>query len=126
MRHTARPTRDNRTMTVDLPNEATYDQLLGDGKACIACVLAFLCALGFPLKHQAPWGGGGGRTRHAPYVRVRLRGVTIWRLPCTTCRAVCTVRAHCVWRYRQRPPEVARDALLATQGGLRWERCAVL
>jgi len=28
---TAKPTRDNRTITVDFKNEATYFQLLGDG-----------------------------------------------------------------------------------------------
>ena len=46
MRHTARQTRENRTITVDFQNEATYFQLLGDGKAFIECVLAFLFALG--------------------------------------------------------------------------------
>jgi hypothetical protein len=30
MRHTARQTRENRTITVDFQNEATYFQLLGD------------------------------------------------------------------------------------------------
>jgi hypothetical protein len=35
MRHTTRQTRDNRTITVDFHNEATYYQLLGDGKAFI-------------------------------------------------------------------------------------------
>ena len=33
MRNTARQTRDNRTITVDFRSEATYFQLLGDGKA---------------------------------------------------------------------------------------------
>ena len=50
MRHTTRQTCENRTIAVDFQNEATYDQLLGDGKACVACVLAFLFALGFQLK----------------------------------------------------------------------------
>src|SRR5215468_5525943 len=126
MRHTTRQTRDNRTITVDFQNEATYYQLLGDGKAFIECVLAFLFALGFQLKHKATCGGGGCLTRHSHYVRVRLSGVTIWRLQCTTCRAVFTVLPHFVLRYRQMPPEVARDALLATHGGLSLELCAVL
>ena len=81
MRHTARQTRENRTITVDFQNEATYDQLLGDGKAFVECVLAFLLALGFQLKHKATCGGGGCLTRHSHYVRVRLGGVTIWRHP---------------------------------------------
>ena len=34
----AKPTRENRTITVDFQNEATYFQLLGDGKAFVECV----------------------------------------------------------------------------------------
>src|ERR687896_2087732 len=45
---------------------------------------------------------------------------------CTTCRAVFTVLPHFVLRYRQMRPEVARDALLATHGGLSLELCAVI
>ena len=107
----AKLTRDNRTITVDFQNEATYLQLLGDGKAVLECVLAFVMSLGFQLKHQATCSGGGCLTRHSHYVRVRLGGLTIWRLPCTPCRAVCTVLPHCVLRSRQRRPEVARNAL---------------
>src|SRR5499427_887779 len=125
MRHTVRQSRENQTITVDFQNEATYDQLLGDGKVFIECVLAFLFALGFQLKHKATCGGGGCLTRHSHYARVRLSGVTIW-LQCITCCAVFTVLPHFVLRYRQMPPEVARDALLATQGGLSLELCAVL
>src|SRR5256714_14961954 len=126
MRTTARQTRENRTITVDFQNEATYVQLLGDGKAFVECVLAFLLALGFQLTHKATCRGGGGLTRHSHYVRVRLGGVTIWRIQCTTCKAVFTVLPHFVLRYRQMRPEVARDALLATHGGLSLELCAVL
>jgi hypothetical protein len=39
---------------------------------------------------------------------------------------VFTVLTHFVLRYRQMRPEVARDALLATHGGLSVEWCAVL
>ena len=42
----AKPTRENRTITVDFQNETTYFQLLGDGKAFVECVLAF---------HPVPW-----------------------------------------------------------------------
>jgi hypothetical protein len=45
---------------------------------------------------------------------------------CTTCKAVFTVLPHFVLRYRAMRPEVARDALLATHGGLSLELCAVL
>ncbi|HSX80293.1 MAG TPA: hypothetical protein VLQ80_17195 [Candidatus Saccharimonadia bacterium] len=126
MRNTARQTRDNRTITVDFRSEATYFQLLGDGKAFLECVLAFVMALGFQLKHKAACRGGGCLTRHSHYARVRLGGLTIWRVQCTTCKAVFTVLPHFVLRYRQMRPEVARDALLATHGGLSLELCAVL
>jgi len=53
MRQTAKRTRENRTITVDFQNEATYFQLLGDGKAFVECVLALLLSLGFQLTHQA-------------------------------------------------------------------------
>jgi hypothetical protein len=126
MRTTARQTRDNRTITVDFQNEATYVQLLNDGKAFLECVLAFVMVLGFQLKHKATCRGGGCLTRHSHYVRVRLGGVTIWRIQCTTCRAVFTVLPHFVLRYRSIRSEVARDALLATHGGLSLEWCAVI
>src|SRR5215831_8042106 len=126
MRTTARQTRKNRTITVDFHNEATYSQLLGDGKAFVECVLAFVLALGFQLAHTATCRGGGCLTRHSHYARVRLGGLTIWRVQCITCRAVFTVLPHFVLRYRQMRPAVARDALLATHGGLSLERCAVL
>src|SRR5881296_413011 len=122
----AKPIRENRTITVDFHDEATYVQLLSDGKAFVECVLAFLLALGFQLAHKVTCRGGGCLTRHSHYVRVRLGGVTIWRVQCTTCKAVFTVLPHFVLRYRQMRPEVARDALVATHGGLSLELCAVL
>ena len=126
MQNTTRQTRENRTITVDFQNEATYFQLLGDGKAFVECVLAFLLALGLQLAHKATCRGGGCLTRHSHYARVRLGGLTIWRLQCTTCRAVFTVLPHFVLRYRSIRSEVARDALLATHGGLSLEWCAVI
>src|SRR5215470_3994117 len=126
MQNTTRQTRENRTITVDFHNEATYCQLLGNGKAFLECVLAFLMALGFQLKHKATCDGGGCLTRHSHYMRVRLGGVTIWRVQCTRCKAVFTVLPHFVLRYRSMRPDVARDALLATHGGLSLELCAVI
>jgi hypothetical protein len=87
----AKQTRANRTITVDFRDEATYVQLLGDGKAFVECVCAFLLSLGFQLAHKATCQGGGCLTRHSHYLRVRLGGVTIWRIQCTRCRAVFTV-----------------------------------
>ena len=126
MGQTAKVTRKNRTITVDFHNEATYDQLLDDTKAFVEFVLAFLLALGFQLLHKASCSEGGGLTRHSHYARVRLGGLTIWRIQCTTCKAVFTVLPHFVLRYRKMRPEVARDALLATHGGLSLEWCAVI
>jgi hypothetical protein len=126
VRSKAKQTRENRTITVDFQNEATYFQLLDDGKAFLECVLAFVMAMGFQLKHRATCDGGGCMTRHSHYMRVRLGGITIWRIQCTMCKAVFTVLPHFVLRYRQMRPEVARDALLATHGGLILELCAVL
>src|SRR5215468_4105324 len=122
----AKPMRENRTIIVDFQNETTYVQLLGDGKAFLELVMAFILSLGFQLKHKATCRGGGGLTRHSHYVRVRLGGLTIWRIQCTTCRAVFTVLPHVVLRYRSMRLEVARDALLATHGGLSLARCAVI
>jgi hypothetical protein len=122
----AKQTRKNRTITVDFRDDATYVQLLGDGKAFVEFVCAFLLSLGFQLTHKATCRGGGCLTRHSHYARVRLGGLTIWRLQCTTCRTVFTVLPHFVLRYRQMRPNIARDALLATHGGLSLELCAVL
>jgi len=126
MAQAAKATRQNRTITVDFHDEATYSQLLGDTKAFIECVLAFLLSLGFQLTHQSTCDGGGSLTRHSHYARVRLGGLTIWRVQCTRCKAVFTVLPHFVLRYRQMRPEAARDALLATHGGLSLEMCAAI
>src|SRR5918999_4712261 len=126
MRNTARQTRENRTITIDFHDETTYFRLLDDGKAFVELVMAFILSLGFQLKHKATCRGGGCLTRHSHYVRVRLGGLTIWRIQCARCRAVFTVLPHFVLRYRQMRPEVVRNALLATHGGLSLELCAAL
>src|SRR6266478_1873997 len=122
----SKPTRENRTITVDFQDEATYFQLLGDTKAFGEFVLAFLLSLGFQLLHKASCSEGGSLTRHSHYARIRLGGLIIWRVQCTTCRAVFTILPHFVLRYRTMRPNVARDALLATHGGLSLELCAVI
>src|SRR6266481_5001861 len=118
--------RTNRTITIDFQHEATYFQLLGDGKAFLEFVCAFLLSLGLQLTHKATCSGGGCLTRHLHDVRVRLGGVTMWRIQCTTCKAVFTVLPHFILRYRQMRPDVARNALWATHGGLSLELCAVI
>src|SRR6266536_1862049 len=126
MGQSAKPTRENRTITVDFHDESTYFQLIDDGKAFMEFVLAFILSIGFQLNHKVTCSGGGCLTRHSHYARLRLGGLTIWRMQCTSCRAVFTVLPHFVLRYRQMRPEVARHALLATHGGLSLELCAVL
>ena len=101
MGQTAKAPRENRTITVDFQDQSTYFQLLHDGKAFVECVCAFLLALGFQLLHKASCRGGGCLTRHSHYARVRLGGLTIWRVQCTTCKAVFTILPHFILRYRQ-------------------------
>src|SRR5712692_3433821 len=126
MGQSAKPTRENCTITVDFHDETTYFALLGNTKAFVEFVLAFILSIGFQLKHKASCSEGGSLTRHSHYARIRLGGLTIWRIQCTTCKAVFTVLPHFVLRYRKMRPEVARDALLATHGGLSLEWCAVI
>ena len=98
MEHAAQPIRRNRTLTVDFHDEATYFGLLDNAHAFVEFVLAFLLALGCQLLHKASCSAGGSLTRHSHYARVRLGGLTIWRIQCTTCKAVFTVLPHFVWR----------------------------
>lgn len=42
----AKPMRENRTIIVDFQNETTYVQLLGDGKAFLELVMAFILSRG--------------------------------------------------------------------------------
>jgi len=80
MRSQTKQPRENRTITVDFQNEAIYFQLLGDGKAFVELVMAFILSIGFQLKHKATCSGGGCMTRHSHYLRLRLDGVSIWRI----------------------------------------------
>jgi hypothetical protein len=82
--------------------------------------------IGFQLHHKASCNGGGCLTRHSHYARVRLGGLTIWRMQCTSCRAVFTVLPHFALRYRRMSPDVARQALIATHGGLSLEWSATI
>ena len=116
MEQSAKPTRQNRTITVDFQEPSTYVQLMHDGKAFVEFVFAFLLSLGFQLTHKATCTGGGCLTRHSHYARIRLGGLTIWRIQCTSCKAVFTVLPHFVLRYRRMSPDVARQALIATHG----------
>jgi hypothetical protein len=128
MRHaqTTKATRQNRTLTVDFQDPSTYFELIRNGKAFVEFVLAFILSIGFQLAHKATCTGGGCLTRHSHYARIRLSGLTIWRIQCTSCRAVFTVLPHFALRYRRMSPDVARQALIATHGGLSLEWSATI
>jgi hypothetical protein len=119
-------TRENRTITVDFHDESNYFQLICDGTAFVEFVLAFVLSIGFQLAHKATCRGDGCLTRHSHYARLRLGGLTIWRIQCASCKAVFTVLPHFILRYRRVSPEVARHALIATHGGLSLEWCATI
>ena len=117
--------RQNRTITVDFNNEQTYHRLCHDGPRFIDKVVAFILSIGFQLKHKCDC-SGGKLTRHSHYARLRLNGLTIWRIQCTGCRTVFTVLPHFVLRYRKMKASIAKKMLLATHGGLSLEICAVI
>ena len=50
---TTKPTRHNRTITVDFHDESTSFQLLSDGKGFVELILAFMLSIGFQLTHKA-------------------------------------------------------------------------
>ena len=112
MGQTAKPTRQNRTITVDFHDETTYFALVSNTKAFVEFVLAFILSVGFQLLHKASCSAGGSLTRHSHYARVRLGGLTIWRCP-----------MHYL-QSRLHGPAALRLALSldATRGGA---RCAV-
>src|SRR6266705_1517142 len=120
------PTRHNRTLTSAFHEETPSAARLDPTQALGAFGLAFLLALGLQRRHTASCSAGGSRTRHAHSARLRLGGLTLWRVQGPTCPAVCTVLPPCVLRSRQRRPAVARAARLAPPGGRSWARGAGL
>jgi len=126
MGQSAKAARQNRTITVDFQDQSTYFQLISNGKAFVEFVLAFILSIGFQLNHKSTCTRGSSLTRHSHYARVRLGGLTIWRIQCTSCKAVFTVLPHFVLRYRRMSPDVAKQALIATHGGLSLEWCATI
>jgi hypothetical protein len=69
------------------------------------------------IKHTATSSDAGCLTRHAHDVRIRRGGLSIWRIPCTRCKAVFTGLPHFALRHRSMSPDMARNALLATHRG---------
>src|SRR5207248_10430181 len=73
--------------------------------------------------HKASCSAGGSLTRHSHYARVRLGGLTIWRVQCTACKAVIVLDGG----FIRRTPidrDLLRDAVAAdrllekAEGGL--------
>jgi len=126
MSTTTQHTHQNRTITVDFQNEATYHRLRKDGGAFVEFVVAFILSLGVQLAHKCDCPGGCALTRHSSYTRVRVGNLVIWRVQCKHCRAVFTILPHCVLRYRSMTPEHAKQALLAVYGGLSLEWTAMV
>ena len=52
MGNQAKQKRENRTLTVDFNDEATYHRLCRDGRSFIEFVVAFIISVGFQLKHK--------------------------------------------------------------------------
>src|SRR5262245_22074646 len=104
MAQTPKATRHNRTITVDFQDPSTFFQLVMEGQPFVELALPFILALGL---HSTPSSTGrsrGSLPRHSHYARVRLGGLTIWRIQCTSCKAVFTVLPHFVLRYRRLSP----------------------
>src|SRR5262249_38715847 len=100
MGNATKATRENRTITVDFQNEATYVQLFGEGKAFVECVLAFLLALGFQLTHKATCHGSGCLTRDPLIMRVSaLVASRSGGFNAPPVKHVFTVLPHFVLRY---------------------------
>src|SRR4030095_16667330 len=113
MGQAAKRTRENRTITVDLRDGATYFQLLGDGKAFVELVMAFLLSLGFQLTQ------GELSRRRVPDASLALPpGPAGW-----SHHLACPV--HHV-QNRQMRLDVAPGALFGTHGGLSFETGAAL
>jgi hypothetical protein len=66
MGQSAKPIRENRTITIDFRDETTYFALLGNTKAFVEFVFAFVLSIGFQLTHKPTCSGGGCLTRPLP------------------------------------------------------------
>ncbi len=126
MNETVKKKHMDRSITVDFGDRPTYHRLCADGKAFVEYIVAFLTSFGFQLLHKCDCPGGTCLTRHSHYMRIRLGGLVIWRVQCRHCDAVFTILPHFVLRYRSMTPEQAKQALIATHGGLSLEWTATI
>jgi len=115
----------NRTIVVDFGEESYYQNIIGNGKAFLEFVMAYIMSIGFQLLHKQYCTGGSCLTRHSHYARVKCGGITIWRIQCTTCKAVFTVMPSFLIRYFSCKTEQVKRAIIAYHGGLSFENCAI-
>ena len=66
MSQPAKPSRQNRTITVDFNDEQTYHRLCQDGPGFIDFVTAFILSIGFQLAHKCDC-PGEKLTRHSNF-----------------------------------------------------------
>ncbi len=118
--------RKNRTVHVDFNDKSTYFKLIEDGSFFLEFVVAYVLSIGFQLVHHGHCSGQSAFKRHSHYARVRLGGLTIWRIQCCECKATFSILPHFVLRYRSMSPERATEALLATHGGLSLENTSLI
>ena len=118
--------RKNCTVHVDFQEESTYFQLIQDGSSFLEFVVAYVLSLGFQFAHKCHCSRRSAFTRHSHYARARLKGLTIWRIQCCECKATFSILPHFVLRYRAISAEVAKNALIASDGGLSLERTSMI
>jgi len=118
--------RKNRTVHVDFQEESTYFQLIEDGASFLEFVMAYVLSIGFQFLHRCYCSGQGAFKRHSHYARTRLGGLTIWRIQCCECKATFSILPQFVLRYRAMHPEVAKNALIASNGGLSLENTSLI
>ncbi len=115
----------NRTIIVDFGNQAQYENIIGNGRAFIELIMAYILSLGFQVLHKNCC-SSNCFTRHSHYARVKCNGITIWRIQCTSCKAVFTVIPSFIMRYFCYPIERVKQALIAYHSGSSLEVCAIL
>src|SRR5947208_16427151 len=89
---------------------------------CSKSVIFILCSIGLPQAIVLPFITAGMLLERGMTLLVGFRIAS----QCTSCKAVFTVLPHFILRYRKMRPDAARDALLATHGGLSLELCATI
>lgn len=118
--------RKNRTVHVDFHNEAAYYDLIDNGPVFLDYVIAYVLSIGFQFFHKKHCSCKSSFKRHSHYARIRLGGITIWRIQCCECKATFTILPYFIMRYRPMSPENAKKAIIASNGGLSLENTSMI